>query len=97
MDYEKTAMNGLTSLSLRKVFIPIRMPDDRKAIQACFATLGPIDPAAVRALLIRDTRHVSEFLASGALIEDLKDLPGIHIADPADLVFDRDNGLVLPF
>ena len=61
MDYEATLMNALTSLSLRKAFIPVRMPSDRKAIQACFTTIGPVPPAAVRAVVIRDTLHLAEF------------------------------------
>ena len=46
MNYEKTIMNALTSMSLHKAFIPIRMPTEEKAIQACFTTIGPIPPEA---------------------------------------------------
>lgn len=79
LDYGRTLMNGLTSLSLRKVFIPVRMPDDRKAIQACFATLGPTPPEAVRAVIIRDTLHVSDFLASRSLVEKIETLPNTNV------------------
>lgn len=97
LDYGMTLMNGLTSLSLRKAFIPVRMPDDRKAIQACFATVGPVPPDRIRAAVIKDTRHVFDFLASAALAAELAELPELTIGKPKALVFDGSGNLVLPF
>jgi hypothetical protein len=96
MDYEATLMNALTSLSLRKAFIPVRMPNDRKAIQACFATIGPVPAAAVRAVVIRDTLHLSEFWASRALREEIDGEAAAEIVATAPLSFDADGNLHLP-
>jgi hypothetical protein len=96
MDYESTLMNALTSLSLRKAFIPVRMPSDRKAIQACFTTIGPVPAAAVRAVVIRDSLHLAEFWASAALREELDGIAAADIVATAPLRFDADGNLCLP-
>lgn len=98
MDYEATLMNALTSLSLHKAFIPVRLPSDRKALQACFTTLGPKPWEAIEAVIVRDTRHVNEFLASAALIKGLQRHPAAVIVDgPAALNFDAADDLITPW
>lgn len=96
MDYEATLINALTSLSLRKAFIPVRLPSDEKAIQAAFCTLGPVPPAAVRAVLIRDTLHVGEFWVSQALKPEIAALSRARISEKLALAFDGDGGLRRP-
>ncbi len=88
MDYEKTTMNALTSTSLHKAFIPIRMPTEQKAIQACFTTLGPRPPETVRSVIIEDTLHVSDFFASIVLRPELENLPRVELSEPFSLDFD---------
>ena len=95
MDYEATVMNGLTGISLRKAAIPVRLPTDRKAIQACFTTLGPVPPDAVRAILIRDTRHLSEIWISRAMEKEIAAVPWAEIGEPAPLPFDDAGNLAL--
>jgi hypothetical protein len=97
LDYETTLMNALTSLSLHKAFIPVRLPTDRKAIQAGFTTLGPIEAREVRAVIIEDTLHPAAFLASAALVPELSALPAAQLGRPAPLVFDADDRLMLPW
>jgi hypothetical protein len=97
LDYEATLMNALTSLSLHKAFIPVRMPNDRKAIQACFTTLGPVPAGEVRAVIIRDTLHLSEFWASRALHPEITAVPEAEIVATAPLAFDPAGNLVLGF
>jgi hypothetical protein len=97
MDYEKTLMNALTSLSLRKAFIPVRLPNDRKAIQAGFTTLGPVPPREVRAVIIADTRHSTEFMASEILHETLNNRGDADILATAPLVFDDAGNLEPPW
>ncbi len=97
LDYEVTLMNALTSLSLHKAFIPVRLPNDRKAIQAGFTTLGPVAPRDVRAVIIRDTAHPTEFLASAALLETLSDRTDADIRAPTRLTFDDRGDILLPW
>jgi hypothetical protein len=95
MDYEKTVMNALTSTSLHKAFIPVRMPTEEKAIQACFTTLGPKAPDQVRAVIIDDTQQVTDFLASAALGPEFSEDPRATMSTPAPLDFDSRGRLVL--
>ncbi len=97
LDYETTLMNALTSLSLHKAFIPVRLPNDRKAIQAGFTTLGPVATRDVRAVIIRDTAHPTEFLASEALLENLKVRPDVEILGQVRLEFDDRGRIRLPW
>ncbi len=96
MDYEATVINALTSLSLRKAFIPVRLPSDEKAIQAAFCTLGPVLPEKVRAVLIRDTLHVGEFWVSQALKPEVEAVSGARIAEKVALEFDGKGALIDP-
>ena len=96
LDYEATLMNALTSLSLHKAFIPVRLPNDEKAIQACFTTIGPVPMDRVGAVIVRDTRDVFEFWASAALAPALKAMEDVSIDPPQHLVFGPDGRLIDP-
>jgi hypothetical protein len=93
MDYGKTVMNALTSTSLHKAFIPVRMPTEEKAVQACFTTLGPKVPKAVRAVILEDTLHVADFLASSALRPELENIPHARLGYDIALTFDKNGKL----
>ncbi|WP_022667100.1 hypothetical protein [Desulfospira joergensenii] len=87
MDYEATLMNALTSMSLRKAFIPVRLPTEEKAVQASFQTIGPVDPDHVRAVIIKDTMHTMDFLVSRALIKEAEAIPQARIGNKNRLEF----------
>jgi hypothetical protein len=96
LDYEATLINALTSMSLRKANIPVRLPDDRKAIQACFTTLGPLDERKIRAAIVKDTLHVAEFWASQALVEEIRSREHVTVGEKTVLRFDQGGNLLLP-
>lgn len=93
LNYETTLMNALTSMSLRKAFIPVRLPNDQKAIQAAFMTLGPVQPDQVRAVIIRDTLHTQTFLASKALLPEIRALENAEILGKISLLFDEKKNM----
>ena len=97
MDYEATLMNALTSLSLHKAFIPVRLPSDRKALQACFTTLGPKPADGIRAVIIRSTHHVTEFLATAPLGRELAGRPDVEVVSRDALAFDGDDNVLCPW
>ena len=97
MDYEATLMNALTSLSLHKAFIPVRLPSDRKALQACFTTLGPTPLEAIRAAIVRDTRHIQEFLATAPLGEELAGHSDVEVLSRDALIFNGEDNLRCPW
>jgi len=94
MDYEKTMTNALTGISLQKISIPLVMPTDEKAIQTCFSTIGPIPPENVRALIIKDTLHLTTFWASQALLAQLQTNPLVQVKEPVKLIFDNEGNLI---
>ena len=96
LDYEATLMNALTSLSLHKAFIPVRLPNDQKAIQACFTTLGPVPVQQVRAVIVRNTRDVFEFWSSAALVPELEAMADVVLGQPQSLVFTPEGRLSDP-
>jgi hypothetical protein len=96
MDVEVTQVNALTSLSIRKGAIPIRLNSDEAAIRACLATIGPVVPETARVAMIRDTREVATFWASVGLRQALSELADVELTGPQPLVFDGDGVLRWP-
>ncbi len=94
MDYQATLMNALTSMSLRKAFIPVRLPTEEKAIQAAFQTIGPMDTNQVRAVIVKDTMHTADFLASHVLLEDLQAISQARILEKTRLEFNLSGDLI---
>jgi hypothetical protein len=94
LDYEATLMNALTSLSLHKAFIPVRLPNDQKAIQAALTTIGPTPVSESRVVIIRDTLHLAEFWASRALRAELAGVAEAEIAASGRLSFDASGDLM---
>ena len=95
LDYEKTLINALTSTSLRKAFIPVRLPDDRRAINAAVATSGKNGNHDIRIVLIKDTRNVSEFWASASLLDEIRHVSGAEIMEHVNLSFNSSGELDL--
>ena len=95
LDYQSTIINALTSMSLRKAFIPLRLPTDQKAIQAAFSTIGPVDIKNVRAIIIKDTKHTASFWASEALLPEIKSCCDTAIIEKCILPFDKTGNLQL--
>lgn len=94
MDYEATLMNALTSMSLKKAAIPVRLPSEEKAIQAAFQTIGPIAPDDVRAVIIKDTIHMNEFLISRALVTETERLQHVGEINRQELKFSPSRDLI---
>ncbi len=97
IDYDATLINALTSLSLRKAYIPPRLPNDRKVIQACFTTIGPVPAEKIRAVIVKDTKHVTRFWVSAALRHQIENLPNAEILKIEPLRFDANDNLQLTF
>jgi len=96
MDYGKTVINALTGISVYKGSIPVCLPNDRMAIQACFATLGPIPPARIRAILIRNTLCLDECWVSEALVGEVLAGRRTEVGEPFHIEFDRSGCLIRP-
>jgi hypothetical protein len=96
LNYEATLTNAMTAVSVRKAFIPVRLLSARAAITACFTTLGPVAAETVRAIMIKNTRCVSEFWASEALEPLLRQTKNVTVGEKINLAFDADGDLIRP-
>lgn len=94
VDYEKTLINAMTSMSLRKAFIPVRMRHDRMAIQAALKTCGKKDVDDMRVVLIKNTREISTFWVSSALKNEVAELNSFKIMDKVPIEFTEKNDLI---
>ncbi|MCP3923792.1 MAG: DUF362 domain-containing protein [Desulfobacterales bacterium] len=91
MNYEATLMNALTSMSLRKAFIPVKVRDDMMAIKTALLTTGPYNPNDAKVILIKDTKHLDCFIISSELKKEFSGT-GFEI-EKTRLVFDNENNL----
>ena len=94
MDYQATIMNALTSMSLKKAAIPVRLPSEEMAIQAGFLTIGPVLPEKLKAVIIKDTMHTTDFLVSEGLIPETEKLPRLKDITPCPICFSPDGELM---
>lgn len=94
IDYEKTLINALTSTSLRKAFIPVRLDSEESAVKAAFFTTGIKNTDQIRAVIIRDTRNITEFWASASLLDELTKVPGASIIEKCSLIFSDSGDIV---
>ncbi len=96
LDPEKMYPNCLTSTVLRSAMIPMVLPDDREAIQACLKTLNGADAATARVVRIPNTLHIGRIMLSEAYFEDVRRgrWDGLTAEDePRDLEFAADGSL----
>ena len=96
MDYQATLMNALTSISLKKAAIPVRLPSEEKALQAGFQTIGPIAPEKVKAVIIRDTMHTTDFFISEGLKPLTEKLSCLQEITACPVSFSLSGDLIAP-
>jgi len=61
---------------------------------ANFTTLCPKDADTIRAVILKDTLHTVEFLASKALFQELETIEQAQILEQVNLVFDERGNLI---
>lgn len=93
LNYQKTITNALTSLSFRKAFIPLRLQSEELAIKAAFSTTGIKDISQLKAVIIKNTRHLSEFWVGASLLPELERIPDVKIIEKVHLNFDQNGDL----
>lgn len=91
IDYEATYTNCLTSGTPYGAAIPMRMKDDRSAIQAANTICGPEKFRVVR---IRNTLALEEMWVSEDALSEIEECASVQI-DPAsfELTYDEDGNL----
>lgn len=99
LDLEAMYPNCLTSTVLRSAVIPLLMPTDKKAIQACIRTLNQADQNNLRLIRIPNSLHLEYIMLSEAYYEAVQagKYAGLEaLGEPAPLVFDEAEQLVTP-
>lgn len=87
-------MNSITSGLLRAAALPMNLPTDRLAIQACVKTCESRNPGQIRLIRIPNTLNLKYIYVSQALLPELSARPGIEIlGDCKPMAFDSEGNL----
>jgi len=93
-DFAQTYPNTLTALLTGGVKIPMVLPSDRQALQACMKTSHHEDWGDTTMIRIRDTLSLEEIEISENLIPTLAENPAIEIiSEPYELPFNEEGNL----
>jgi len=93
IDFETTYVNSLIATVTTVVKIPMILPTDFDVIRAGILTSNILDFESVRLVRIRDTLHLSEFIVSESLVEELSAKVSISSIDgPFEMQFQ--NGIL---
>lgn len=96
IDTDATYTNVLTSGNVIRAAVPMTMKNDRELFFTAMKALKPADPAAVKAVIIKNTLQMEELWISEPLLAALADMPEIEVAaGPTELMFDDQQNLVL--
>ena len=93
-DFTQTYPNTLTATLTGGVKIPMALPNDRQAIQACLKTANLIDWKDARIARIRNTLSLNEIEVSENMLEEIRGDARFEIlSEPYDLAFDEKGNL----
>ena len=92
VDLNATYLNILTTLFVQRGFIPVHFPSEKKTIETAIASLGAIDIAKLRLMIIPNTLHLDALYVSEAFLPELRTRPGVQVAEES-MPFDFDADL----
>jgi len=88
-----TYLNGLTTNFLKRIKIPVIMPDDQQAIEKAWVSLRLEKPEKARVLIIHNTLNLNELYISEALLDEVVKLDNAVILSEYQLMFN--NGTIV--
>ncbi|MBP7935963.1 MAG: hypothetical protein KA354_15055 [Phycisphaerae bacterium] len=88
-DFRATYENALTSACLERATVPMVAETDRQALDFALQATSPQDANTARIIRIHNTLRIDQFLASPAVLEELKSQPGIEVLGRVEPVFDE--------
>lgn len=99
--YEKieqgaTNANVITSGFLERGKIPVAAATDREAFDVALRSCGPVSQRRERIIRILDTLHLEDIYVSPAVLDELRDAPGIDVLERDAEMFDE-AGTLRPF
>lgn len=84
IDWHATATNVVTAASPEAGRCPLTFPNDLTMLRAAFQTTGTTPPAQQRVVRLRNTLLVDDFLASEALLPEVRDHPRCEVVGPLE-------------
>jgi hypothetical protein len=79
IDYHSTYKNAITSGFLERAKVPVVAQNDREAYEIALRSCGFIEKGKERIIRITNTLHLDEFYVSKAILDDIKESPGLEI------------------
>jgi hypothetical protein len=79
VDFKATYTNSITASSPIRSRMPIILDTDREALEVALSTIGLTPPERARVVRIRNTLTLETFLASEALLDEVRTNPALEI------------------
>ena len=96
IDWQKTAVNVLTSGAPTAGRLPLALASDREAVESALQCIGLTAPEEARVIRIKNTLHLTEIECSEAFLPELKQSPHLEVVGEArPLAFDA-AGRIIP-
>jgi hypothetical protein len=96
IEHGATYANVITSSFLERGKIPVAVASDREAFEVALRTRGQVSNGRERIIRIVDTLHLEEMYVSPAVLDELRDAPGIDVVERDAQLFDE-SGSLTPF
>ena len=94
LDLKKTYTNAITAISPEKAAIPIHFQTDRECLEACFDTIGMIDPEQARIVHIKNTLSLAGMSVSRPLGAEVVSNPNVSLSGSWEtMTFDEQGNL----
>jgi hypothetical protein len=82
MDLEQMAINGVTSMHVSGVMVPLAYKTDREVLAAALNTIGLTAPADAKLMWIRNTLQVAEVECSSTYLDDARGRNDLSVLSP---------------
>lgn len=95
VDFKVTYTNSITGSSPARSRMPIILDTDREALEVALSTIGLTPPEQARVVRIRNTLALETFLASEALLTEVRANPALEVlGGPWTFTFDGTGALL---
>ena len=92
IDYEAMYSNLITTTFLERGKVPVHLKTEEEAIAVAFRTLGNVEAAKAKVMVIENTLHIGTVLVSEALYEEIKDQVDL-VEGGLEMTFDAEGRL----
>ena len=94
IDYEAMYSNLVTTTFLERGKVPVHFDTEKEAVDVAFRTIGSVDAAKARVMIIENTLHLGTVLVSESIYNDIKGEVDL-IEENVQISFDKDGLLTV--